>query len=212
MSATMAACDVSFRDAFELEEKLLDGGGEDQLHREPPYWAGYIRRWLDGCLPADAHDKCNRRLHISITELAPTFGTTTISTYADRSDLIDAVLASVHVPFWLDRKFCTSFRGSSCIDGSVYLPRFSEPHLLARPPYTLPDGGAADVRIFQFNDPRMQAAYPSPTDFLATKSRDEKVQMMAWGASHVEELDAAGSLAALDGLRWARPREALLAE
>ena len=58
----------------------------------------------------------------------------------------------------------------------------------------------------------MQAAYPSPTDFLATKSRDEKVQMMAWGASHVEELDAAGSLAALDGLRWARPREALLAE
>ena len=207
MSATMAATGVDFREAFELEERLLAGAAEDDLHKVPPYWSGYVRRWLDSCLPADACERCNGRLHISVTELTPRFGTTTISTYESRSDLIDAVLASVHVPFWMDPRFCTSFRGTSCIDGSVYLPRLSQPELLSRPPYALPDGKSADVRVFQFDDPRMRAAYPSPADFLATKSPSEKMQMMEWGASFVEELDAAGRLSPLEALRRARPEE-----
>lgn len=201
MSATMAASGVDFQAAFELEERLLDGTAEAQLHNEPPYWGGYVRRWLDKCLPADACERCNGRLHVQVTELAPTFGTTTVSTYRDRDDLLDAVLASVHVPFWMDKRFCTTFRGTSCIDGSVYLPRFSEPALLSRPPYTLPDGATADVRIFQFDDTRMQEAYDGLSDFLAVKSTDEKAQMMEWGASYMKQLDARGGLAALNALR-----------
>jgi len=207
--ATMAASGVDFDLAFDLEERLLEGATEDELHRSPPYWRGYIRRWLDACLPSDACERCNGRVHISVTEIAPAFGTTSVSTYADREDLIDAVLASVHVPFWLDRKFCTNFRGTQCIDGSVYLPRFSEPALLSRPPYSLPESGRpADVRIFQFDDARMQAAYPSPGDFLATKSTEQKQEMMAWGASHADSMDQRGALAALDTLRRARPLSA----
>ena len=207
MSATMAACDVDFRAAFELEERIIAGSSEDDLHREPPYWGGHIRNWLDGCLPADACKRCNGRVHISVTELTPSFGTTTVSTYSDRDDLIDAVLASVHVPFWMDNRFCTSFRGTQCIDGSVYLPRLSEPALLSRPPYMLPDGTSPDVRIFQFDDPRMVDSYPSPTDFLATKSPAQKTEMMQWGASHVAQLDADGELRQLEGLRKERPTE-----
>lgn len=121
------------------------------------------------------------------------------------------MLASIHVPFWLDPRFCTSFRGSSCIDGSVYLPRFSEPALLARAPYALPDGDRADVRVFQFDDPRMQARYTAVGDFLATKTPDEKSEMMEWGASYVARLDASGALEPLDALRKASPTALRLA-
>ena len=65
----MAATGVDFREAFELEERLLAGAAEDDLHKVPPYWSGYVRRWLDSCLPADACERCNGRLHISVTEL-----------------------------------------------------------------------------------------------------------------------------------------------
>lgn len=208
MSAVMAGAGISdFKRIFNLEERLLDEGSEEELQSRPPYRAGYIRRWLDDCLPADACERCNGRVHICVTELAPTFGTTTVSTYRDRDDLLDAVLASVHVPFWMDRRFCTTFRGTSCIDGSVYLPRLSEPSLLSRPPYTLPDGANADVRVFQFDDPRMNQEYDSLRDFLASKTPAQKLEMMEWGSSHIAQLDGRGELHALETLRKPRPSE-----
>lgn len=144
-------------------------------------------------------------MHICLTELSPAFGTTSTSIYSDRDDLIDAVLASVHVPFWMDPRFSTRFRGRQYIDGSVYLPRLSEPELLSRPPYMLPDGSPPGVRVYQFDDARMQAAYPGLGDFLASYGPQQKSEMMEWGASHFAKLDEQGGLSALDELRKPTP-------
>ena len=64
------------------------------------------------------------------------------------------------------------------------------------------------MRIFQFDDPRMQRAYTSPGDFLAAKTTAEKARMMEWGATHVAQLDRVGALRALDTLR--KPRASAL--
>ena len=38
---------------------------------------------------------------------------------SDREALIDANLASVHVPFFLDGRGTARFRGDACVDGSL---------------------------------------------------------------------------------------------
>ena len=63
------------------------------------------------------------------------------------------------------------------------------------------------MRVFQFDDVRMQEAYDSYRDFLATKTPAEKIEMMEWGASFIEQLDARGELKALDSLRKASPSQ-----
>lgn len=40
-----------------------------------------------------------------------------VSDFGDKSDLVRACLASIHVPFFLNGKLYSQFRGQSCIDG-----------------------------------------------------------------------------------------------
>jgi len=76
-----------------------------------------FRRLLDEHLPDDVR-KINGRVHIGLTYLLPTPQNCQISHFLDKSDLIDCVLASMHMPMWTRGVSpVTTFRGNLCLDG-----------------------------------------------------------------------------------------------
>ena len=60
------------------------------------------------------------------------------------------------------------------------------------------------------DDPRMLAAYPSPSDFLAFFSPSQKCEMMEWGSAYMAQQDERGALRALNPLRRDTPTEVLI--
>eukprot|EP00892_Ulva_mutabilis_P003701 jgi/Ulvmu1/1702/UM116_0015.1 len=80
-------------------------------------WGGLIRNWLDKLLPDNAHELVSHRLHVIIAK-APTLNLFEINQFDSKEDLIEAVMASAHVPFFLDGRPFLKYRGELCWDGS----------------------------------------------------------------------------------------------
>ena len=123
LAATLYACDVDPSEARRLaldltvEAKLLDRGVWGLVGR----WGPVVRDWLGELLPEDAADRCAdvKMLHLRRRRLL--WRRCAVGPYEDRDQLIDAALASAHVPFALDGRFQTRYRGRGTIDGSFLL-------------------------------------------------------------------------------------------
>lgn len=63
-----------------------------------------------------------------------------VSDFTSREDLIEALLSSCHIPFWMTGKPTTRFRGGRAVDGGLlnFLP-------LPPPPPPTPEGGADEL-------------------------------------------------------------------
>ena len=73
-------------------------------------WGGVVRRWLHDLLPVDAADVCGGgRLKLVVTDV-PSLRTSTLDCFTTKAELVDACLASAHVPFFLDGKPCARYR------------------------------------------------------------------------------------------------------
>ena len=67
-----------------------------------------VREWLEELLPADAAERCRGRLHVVATHLPSLEPHVFGATFHDRAALINALCASVHVPWLLDGCMSTS--------------------------------------------------------------------------------------------------------
>jgi predicted acylesterase/phospholipase RssA len=77
---------------------------------------------LEALLPEDIHLRANGRCHVAITHVPHNWRpwhVAIVSEFVDKQDFISAVLASCHVPFYLDGNFSTIFRGDRVIDGGL---------------------------------------------------------------------------------------------
>ena len=83
-------------------------------------WGVLIRDWLDKVLPEDINIENFSNMQISVTPVLPFRKTTLISDFYSRADLIDACLASCHIPFFLDGKPYTIYRNEPVVDGSFF--------------------------------------------------------------------------------------------
>lgn len=118
LSATLAKTEVSPYDATELALSMSEEAGIwDRPLGLQGVWGGLIYDWLDQLLPLDAEEKVNEELHILLTNI-PSFGKSRISQFENRQDLINANMASVHLPWFLDGNLTSDFRGKPHIDGS----------------------------------------------------------------------------------------------
>ena len=203
LAATLAACDVDMELALERALALSEESGALDRGAWGLYgiWGGVIRQWLDELLPDDAAQRCEGRVELLVTSVAAPslrvlrpLSVLSVSDFADRDALIDANLASVHVPFFLDGRAAARFRGGACVDGSLCA--------LLQPLPQLTQG----CRINHHDDLRMRARYRLPSDFLRLVSPASVREMMAWGEAHVDALDADG------GLHELRERYALKAK
>lgn len=78
-----------------------------------------LESFLHQHLPHDAHERCSNKAHVAVTQAWPYVKAHLISEYTNREDLIGALLTSCHVPYWLDGKGLTTFRGSPHLDGGL---------------------------------------------------------------------------------------------
>ncbi|KAL3767751.1 hypothetical protein ACHAWO_003148 [Cyclotella atomus] len=126
LSATIAKTSISPYRATELALQMSDEAG---VWERPlglmGIWGDIIYQWLNDLLPSDAQIVVNdERLHVLVTPV-PSFGKNIVSRFESREDLIQANMASVHLPWFLNGNFAYNFRGSPCIDGS-FLARPSD--------------------------------------------------------------------------------------
>ena len=167
-------------------------------------WGGIIRQWLDESLPIDAAERCRGRVSLVLNKplipvpLIPPLGEPLtnmrypcitklhVSDFRDRSELIDAALASVHVPLFLDQQWSASFRGEEYVDGSLVLGRGAKLNLQLPGAYT----GSPSIRLSPLHDPRMRERYGSGwRDLLRLSSKEAVQEMMRWGELYVDERD-----------------------
>jgi len=78
-----------------------------------------LESFLHTHLPHDAHQRCSNKAHVAVTQAWPYVKAHLISEYTNREDLIGALMTSCHIPYWLDGKGLTTFRGSPHLDGGL---------------------------------------------------------------------------------------------
>jgi len=120
LSATLTATNVDFVKATELALQLArEAHVWDRPLGLQGVWGSLIEGWLDELLPNDAPSIVNERLALLITPV-PSFGKTRVTTFENKEELIQANMASVHLPIFLDGKLTNNFRNKPHIDGSVF--------------------------------------------------------------------------------------------
>lgn len=115
----LAACEVSAETTLLAADRLAKRHG---VFERPlgvaGIWGVIIRAWLDELLPPDALERCQNRVHLIVTRV-PSFRQQYLTDFTSRDDLLDAALASAHVPFLLDWSPIASARGGWFVDGSL---------------------------------------------------------------------------------------------
>lgn len=79
-------------------------------------WSMMVEEWLDMLLPINAHELCNHKVYIMINRIHCT--KMIISNFSSRKDLIDCLLTTIHIPFFMNYFPFRRFRGYWCFDGS----------------------------------------------------------------------------------------------
>eukprot|EP00467_Chlorarachnion_reptans_P015830 CAMPEP_0114495924 /NCGR_PEP_ID=MMETSP0109-20121206/5490_1 /TAXON_ID=29199 /ORGANISM="Chlorarachnion reptans, Strain CCCM449" /LENGTH=377 /DNA_ID=CAMNT_0001673151 /DNA_START=338 /DNA_END=1472 /DNA_ORIENTATION=+ len=147
-----------------------------------------IKQWLENLLPDDAHERCSGRVRLLLTSV-PNFKQQYVSEFLSREDLIAAVMASIHVPFFLNLKPLKSFRGGYYMDGTLddFISRENSPIL------------GCDGRAFVVDYYEDEGLQPKKLDFLRLKSHKEVLRLFARGRRYARNLDLQGGLDACLG-------------
>ena len=162
-------------------------------------WGSLIRDWLEELLPADAAQRCSGRVQIVVTE-APRLRLRSINQFGSKEDVINACMASVHVPFFLDGNPTYQVRGRHYLDGSLY------DFLTGGNSQLLCCNGAAEVVDYFFDD---QLQF-SRLDFLKLTDYEEVKNLVRFGYAWAQRTDEAGGFEEKLGmLRKSLARKAL---
>lgn len=80
-----------------------------------------VRQWLEEVIPDDVDMNRFKNLQIALTPMVGSNMTPKlVSNFIDKDDLINAILASCHIPVFLDGKPYTNYRGEQVMDGSFW--------------------------------------------------------------------------------------------
>lgn len=133
LASVCAAADVDPVQARELAIEMCELSGVFTRGKWglAGVWGVLVREWLYDLLPSDAAARCEnvKLVMISRNETAPVWSwkRKIAGPFDDTDDLVDAALASAHVPLFLDGALQARWRDQRCIDGA-----FRMRNLLAR--------------------------------------------------------------------------------
>jgi len=102
----------------------LWGGEADEVNNKfglAGIWGEMVREWLDALLPDDAHERSSSKCELLVTPFGLPITKQVVSTFSTKAELINANLASVHIPFFLDGKVARNLNGELYVDGSFLL-------------------------------------------------------------------------------------------
>jgi len=175
--AVCVACGVDLDEAIDAAIKIHVENDIDMLLY---VWGSLVRSWIDALLPEDAADKCtNGRVKIAVTQM-PWFRRRYITHFHTKSDVVEAAMASAHVPFVMDGKFATKYHGRWYIDGCVGFDVLRKGQLCLS--YT--------------DDKRMNDAELSMIKIIDSETAQ---CIKNWGYTYARDLDASGFFEAVLG-------------
>ncbi|EQC34640.1 hypothetical protein SDRG_07961 [Saprolegnia diclina VS20] len=96
-------------------DKLLDAADQARCHR---CLADVVREQVDSVLPTTPLSK--ERLIVTTAQIWPRVQECHLTRFTSRDDLRDALLASCHIPFYLNGAFAVSYRGGYYVDGGAF--------------------------------------------------------------------------------------------
>ncbi|CAM9280904.1 unnamed protein product [Choristocarpus tenellus] len=185
LAACLAACDADMNRAMDLALDLCD---ENEVWERPlglaGVWGGMVRDWLNDLLPHDAHSICRERVNLVMLPLWPPGRRKAVSDFSSKADLIDACMASVHIPYFMNRRFSARFRGLRYVDGSFRASR-EDLSLGPQRPTVYVDHSEDEVMSKQSGK------------FLSLTNRDGLLYMQDRGYGHVQKMFVEGQLTCL---------------
>ena len=184
LAVTLAACGVRALDAAEAAHALsLERGIFDRPAGLAGVWGGVVRDWLDELLPHDAAARCAGRLKLVVTAV-PSMRLRALDCFHTKAELIDACLASAHVPFFLDGRGTARFREDRFVDGSLY-------DFLWRNNSELLEAGGDAFVLDYCHDDQLRVGR---LDFLRRLDLEGAKALMAAGADYARRQEEAGVL------------------
>lgn len=126
IAAVLAASGVDFDRAWAVAMAHLERNGALQEGSKAcaGVWGDILRQYLDELLPPDAHCICTSLVTVvvSCVGLPAIFWREGVSEFPTREALLDAVMASVHIPILLNGNFFADGpSGKKLLDGSIGL-------------------------------------------------------------------------------------------
>lgn len=93
-------------------------------------WSGMVKEWLELLLPDDAHTRCSGRTHIIVSRFRrpPLI----VSTFESKQDLIECLMATTHLPFYMNYMPFRTFRGEWCYDGDWSAKSYNDYEILGK--------------------------------------------------------------------------------
>ena len=83
-------------------------------------WGPLIRQWLNDVIPDTIEQNSCSGLHVTVTPAFPIKHPKLVSGFKSKDDIVEAVMASIHIPIFLDGKPWTKCRGEVVVDGSFW--------------------------------------------------------------------------------------------
>jgi len=182
LTGSLLLSDVDLDEAVKI---ALTQGKSSGVYDSPTGLAGELGNllytWLDRVLPDDLDMAKLRNLQVAIT---PTIRSPKlVNNFTSKRDLVDACLASCHVPVFLDGRPTTMFRGEAVIDGSFwYFATKDRVTGLPRPPDVSPD----EVFWIDYGDDDEFLSAVENTNFLATVSPEGIFDMIDFGYNYMK--------------------------
>ncbi|CAM9384794.1 unnamed protein product, partial [Scytosiphon promiscuus] len=183
LAATLAACDADMDLAMKLALDLCD---TNEIWTRPlglaGVWGAMVEDWLDELLPDEADKICRDRVNLLVIGVWPRpFRRQSVSDFTSKSDLIKACMASVHIPWFMDKHFSARYRGRRFVDGSF---RAS--------PEDLSLGEDRPTVYFDYDEDEVMAERRGK--FLSLTNKEGLLFMRQRGYDHVQTMIAEGKL------------------
>ena len=119
LSATLLLSNVDFNKAAESALRI---GSESKVYERKGglagIWGTLLSTWLNEIIPDDLSPDTFKRLQIAVTPYLKS--PKLVDGFMSKMDVIDACMASCHVPVFLDGRPTTTFRGEKVLDGSFW--------------------------------------------------------------------------------------------
>ena len=123
LTAALLACNIDFNDSLDFVLKQAEN--ERLYERKTLFliWGKLIENWLDYLLPDELPLQAQKNLYIALTPLnvlRTGSRVELVSNFNTKSDLKSALLASCHIPLFLNGKVYTKYKGHRYVDGSLW--------------------------------------------------------------------------------------------
>ena len=114
LTSTLVACDVDIQRATNL---AIEMSHQHEIWQRGlglvGVWGNLVEEWLDALLPMNAHEICNRRIHLFVTKVGyPYPQRISINHFHSREELIKVNMASVHIPYVMNKRIFRFIKSS----------------------------------------------------------------------------------------------------